>query len=119
MAYTREIVVSADHNASKQEDLDWPQVKAGDNNKPCTGIQFLSHGVVEYQKDYINLLPDAWNVLTISLSETQQELCITKLQCGQTPFVLRIPLGRENTSRDIDDDVFDFEQGRRDLTRHQ
>lgn len=67
-----------------------------------------------FQKDYIDIIPFAWTVVSISLSDSQNELCVTKIQAGASPFVLRLPLGRNN-SRDIDEQVFDFKQGKNEL----
>lgn len=67
-----------------------------------------------FQKDYVDIIPAAWNVLSISLSESRDEIYITKLQGGITPFMLRLPLGRHN-SRDADEDIFGFEQGKAEL----
>lgn len=36
------------------------------------------------------------------------------MQAGHSPFVLRLPLGRNN-SRDVDEEVFDFDQGKTEL----
>lgn len=50
----------------------------------------------------------------MSLSDNRHDLCITKLQAGHGPFVLRLPLARA-TSRDADADVFSFDHGQQEL----
>lgn len=67
-----------------------------------------------FQKEYVDIIPQGWTVISISLSESRQELCLTKMQAGNSPFVLRLPLGRNN-SRDVDEEVFDFDQGKAEL----
>lgn len=74
---------------------------------PCTDLH-------KFQRDYIDIIPKIWTAISISLSENKHDLCITRLQAGQTPFVIRLPLERAN-SRDADTEVFNFQQGRAEL----
>lgn len=67
-----------------------------------------------FQKEYIDIIPKAWTAISISLSDSRNELSITKLEAGHSPFVLRLPLGRNN-SIDADEEVFGFEQGHSEL----
>ncbi|KAK5627698.1 hypothetical protein RRF57_003413 [Xylaria bambusicola] len=67
-----------------------------------------------FQKEYVDIIPETWNVVSLSLNEATTELCVTKLQAGFSPFALRLPLDRAS-SRDVDNDVFDFPQGRSEL----
>lgn len=93
------------------EILNWPAVPVTDSVQSSNG--FASE-TLRFQKEYIDIIPGAWAAVSISLSESQNELCVTKMQAGCSPFVLRLPLGRNN-SRDIDEQVFDFKQGRTEL----
>jgi separase len=68
----------------------------------------------QFQKEYIDIIPKCWTAISIALSDSQNELSITKLEAGYNPFVLRLPLGRNN-SIDADEEVFGFEQGRSEL----
>lgn len=69
----------------------------------------------EYQRDYVDILPKSWTVVSIGLNEELDELRLARLGCQQTPFVLRLPLSRQS-GNDMDDDVgFDFETGRNEL----
>lgn len=63
-----------------------------------------------FQRDYVDILPSGWTVISISPSDNREDLCITKLQAGHTPFVLRLPLERA-TSRDADNEIFNFQHG--------
>jgi separase len=67
-----------------------------------------------FQKEYIDIIPKAWTAISIALSDSRNELSITKLEAGHSPFVLRLPLGRNN-SIDADEEVFGFEQGRSEM----
>ncbi|KAI9849621.1 MAG: hypothetical protein M1837_002746 [Sclerophora amabilis] len=71
--------------------------------------------LASFRSRYIDILPSRWTVISISLSERQDELYISKLQSDRSPFLLRLPLGR-HCSRDADEEVFNFEQGREELS---
>ncbi|KAL2879196.1 separin protein [Colletotrichum sp. CLE4] len=70
--------------------------------------------MARFQRDYIDIIPEAWSVLSVALSDNRKDLCITKLQSGQSPFVLRLPLERV-ASRDGEDELFDFQHGHDEL----
>lgn len=70
--------------------------------------------MTNFQEKYVDLIPRKWSVISISLSDNRHDLCITKFQAGQGPFILRLPLERAN-SRDADSEVFNFAQGREEL----
>ncbi|KAI9763190.1 MAG: hypothetical protein M1840_000856 [Geoglossum simile] len=92
-----------------QESLRWPSLDANDSVK---GASFSD--VSQFQKEYIDIIPSTWTVISVSLSENRDELYISKLQAGLSPFVLRLPLCRHN-SRDADEEVFNFSQGHAEL----
>ncbi|KAK4146328.1 peptidase family C50-domain-containing protein [Dichotomopilus funicola] len=107
-------------NSSSSSSDTWPSTLlpsttgAGGPRRSSLGFTLDLHRI---QRDYIDLVPSSWNVLSLSLSlgeNDTHDLCITKFQAGQTPFVLRLPLERAS-SRDADSDVFDFVQGRAEL----
>ncbi|KAL7800000.1 peptidase family C50 domain-containing protein [Trichoderma ceciliae] len=70
--------------------------------------------MANFQEDYVDLIPEKWSVISVSLSDNRHDLCITKFQADQGPFILRLPLERAN-SRDADSEVFNFEHGREEL----
>ena len=49
-----------------------------------------------FQAEYIDIIPESWNVMSITLSEPAEEILITKVHCDKAPFVLRVPLKRQN-----------------------
>lgn len=95
------------------DDLRWPDC-GSKSRRSSLGASLSFCDIPRFQKEYIDILPQTWTTLSISLSENRQELSITKLQAGHSPFVLRLPLGRNN-SMDADEEVFGFEQGKSEL----
>jgi separase len=93
------------------DETSWPQLPCCDPTGSSSGI---SSDTSRFQRDYIDIIPKSWTVVSIALSENRNELSITKMQAGQSPFVLRLPLGRHN-SMDADEEVFGFEQGYAEL----
>ncbi|KAM3068759.1 separin protein [Clarireedia jacksonii] len=95
------------------DDLRWPDHGAL-SRRSSLGASLSLCDIPRFQKDYIDIIPKSWTAISIALSENRQELSITKLQAGHSPFVLRLPLGRNN-SMDADEEVFGFEQGKSEL----
>jgi len=67
-----------------------------------------------FTKDYVDILPGNWNVLSLSLSADCTEFVVSRLHKGQTPFLLRLPLKRGNSDED-DEEQFTFEDGREEM----
>ncbi|KAK4221051.1 Separin [Podospora fimiseda] len=104
--------ISQEKQALKNDGTEWPPLFQSVNSRRSSlGFTLELHKI---QRDYIDIVPKSWNVISISLSEGNHDLCITKLQAGQNPFVIRLPLERAS-SRDADSDVFNFQQGRAEL----
>ncbi|KAK0668626.1 putative Separin [Cercophora samala] len=106
----REAVIE-EKKAPRHDGTEWPPALKSEKSKASLDFTKDLHKV---QEDYIDIVPKNWNVISIALSEGNQDLCITKLRAGQDPFVIRLPLERA-TSRDADSDVFNFQQGRSEL----
>ncbi|QVM13477.1 hypothetical protein D8B26_008085 [Coccidioides posadasii str. Silveira] len=68
----------------------------------------------DVSKDCIDLLPDTWNVVSISLGVDHNEFVISKLRAGQAPFMLCLPLKRSD-SDDDDEETFSFDDGKAEL----
>jgi separase len=98
-------------SAQTDDELRWPILAVSDYTKSKNE---LAPDAIRFQKEYVDIIPQGWTAISISLSESRQELCLTKMQAGHSPFVLRLPLGRNN-SRDVDEEVFDFDQGKAEL----
>ncbi|KAL2000566.1 hypothetical protein VTN02DRAFT_2896 [Thermoascus thermophilus] len=67
-----------------------------------------------FSKDYIDILPENWNVLSLSISADQTEFVITKIRNGRTPFLLRLPLKR-GTSDEEGEEEFSFDEGKQEM----
>ena len=67
-----------------------------------------------FQAEYIDIIPQDWNVVSMNLSQERDEILVSKIRSGQTPFILRLPLNRHNPL-DQDDEVFGYDQGRAEL----
>ncbi|KAL4941194.1 hypothetical protein BDV06DRAFT_223349 [Aspergillus oleicola] len=65
----------------------------------------------DFTQEYVDILPENWNVLSLSLSADQTEFVISRLHQGRSPFLLRLPLRRGN-SEEEEEDQFTFEDGR-------
>lgn len=94
---------------SRQKLLDWPTEDCTRDGKSSTidGLPDFS----SFQTQYIDIIPHCWTVVSMSLSESQEEIRIARMCSGQTPFVLSLPLNRHN-SRDADEEVFGFKNGK-------
>ncbi|KAL4883011.1 Separin [Aspergillus karnatakaensis] len=69
---------------------------------------------IDFTTEYVDILPENWNVLSLSLSADQTEFVISRLHQGQSPFLLRLPLRRGN-SEDDEEEQFTFEDGRDEM----
>ena len=89
----------------------WPDPCLSEPRRPSLASAV---DISQFQKDYIDIIPKSWTAISIALSDSKNELSITKLEAGHSPFVLRLPLGRNNTI-DADEEVFGFEQGHSEI----
>lgn len=100
-------------DGKKMPAADWPMlIESSDSNRRSSLEPAMD--MARFQRDFVDIIPRDWNVVSVSLGAGQHDLCITKLQAGHSPFAIRLPLERAN-SRDADIDVFDFHQGRAEL----
>jgi separase len=111
MRRERKAILSDPSTSTKVDESVWPKPAIGESRRTSLAApQDLSR----FQKEYIDIIPQSWTAISIALSDDHNELVITRLQAGQTPFVLRLPLGK-HISVDVDEEVFGFEQGRCEL----
>lgn len=76
--------------------------------------QDLSFNISGFQEDYINIIPKSWQVVSMTLSRSQEEIWVSKIRPGQSPFILRLPFNRENIP-DGDAEVFSFGEGKSEM----
>lgn len=99
-------------DSSKISKIDWPVLmNESGNRRTSLGLSLDMDGLI---KDFVDIVPETWNVVSLSLSHDERDLCITRLQGGQEPFGIRLPLERA-AIRDADLEVLSFQQGRAEL----
>ncbi|KAI1908000.1 separin protein [Ophidiomyces ophidiicola] len=85
----------------------WPPVPDATEN-----LESLLY--LDFQTQYLNILPENWDVISISLSDDRNEFVISKLRAHQEPFMLHIPLKRSD-SEDDGEQTFSFDDGKNEL----
>lgn len=112
LVWRREYKALESEKSSGRAGLEWPEdLRASETRR--TSLSPVVD-MTRFQREYIDIIPQEWSVISISLSDNKHDLCISKLQAGQSPFVIRLPLERA-TSRDADNEVFNFQEGRAEL----
>ena len=111
---TREwLAIQVDCKLSNGKEVsDWPK----DNAVECQESSQM-HDKLElstFQAEYINIIPLDWNIVSMTLSQERDEILVSRLRSGQTPFILRLPLNRHN-SLDQDEETFGYDQGRAEM----
>ena len=105
--------VLIEHQLSpKKIDYDWPRDNAIHDSQYPRFPQTFDFS--SFQADYIDIIPNSWNVLSLTLSETREEILICKIHAAQTPLILRIPLHRCN-SMESEEEGFSFDEGKAEL----
>jgi separase len=105
MRLAQEFVESEKEQMSRDECLRWPLLESS---------SFSLASATELQRKYIDIIPESWTAVSLGLNESRDELYVTRFDAGVAPFVLRLPLAR-HASRDLDEDEFTFEDGKRDF----
>ena len=98
--------------AITQDVVDWPRADDFTARQSLKSSNSLEYS--EFQREYIDIIPASWNVISLSLSESRDEIRVSKIRSGQTPFILTLPLNRHN-SRDADEEIFGFNQAKTEL----
>lgn len=94
--------------------LDWPARDTGDGGVLSASTTEPTFDFSAFQSLYIDIIPPSWTVLSISLSESQDEIRVARVRSGQTPFILSLPLRRHNF-RDPEEECFGFKSARDEL----
>ncbi|KAF2747521.1 hypothetical protein M011DRAFT_467584 [Sporormia fimetaria CBS 119925] len=102
----QEIIEVEQEKLLREQYLSWPTLASPNQDGLCDASNF--------QKDYVDIIPETWTAISLALNEDQDELYITRYEAGHSPFVLRLPMAR-HSSRDLDEEAFSFEDGKRDL----
>lgn len=84
---------------------------------PGSPIQSADDAMVEpssFIDNYVDILPNTWDIVTITLGSNCDEFIISKLRKGREPFVLCLPLKRGGDD-DMDEETFGFNEGKEEL----
>lgn len=84
----------------KNDDYSWPNVRTRDK-RPTIGN-------LDSHKDVVDLLPESWLTVSLSISDETGNLIVSKFTNNQHPFILNLPLSRHNV-RDADEETYSFE----------
>ncbi|KAJ4391742.1 separin protein [Gnomoniopsis smithogilvyi] len=112
LIWRREVKALLCEKTSGRVGLEWPEEIRSSETRRTSLSPVID--ITRFQREYIDIIPEQWSAISISLSDNKHDLCISKLQAGQSPFVIRLPLERA-TSRDADSEVFNFHEGRTEL----
>ena len=93
--------------------LDWIQSNDQAELQSFDGLD-TSSDLLNFRTRYVDIIPDSWTVISFSLSESQNEVRVSRLRSDQSPFIISIPLNRHN-SRDPDEETFSFDQGKAEM----
>ena len=89
---------------------EWP---TKDLNGSASVGEIGSYDLAGFQSEYLDIVPKAWTVISLGLSESHDELRISKYRFGHEPFILNLPLARH--SQEDEEGTFDFEHGKTEL----
>ncbi|KAI9702687.1 MAG: hypothetical protein M1820_006071 [Bogoriella megaspora] len=102
--------ISVEKKQSKAKDISsWPNVDDVLLNQARLAT------TSQFQQKYIEVIPEDWTTISLSLNENCDELFVTRYEVHQDPFILRLPIIRHKTDEMDDDDPFTFEQGKKEL----
>ena len=108
-AFTRErIAIDFDRQLADFSDpLLWPVASP-------SNVEMSEEICANFTENYVDILPENWNVLSLSLSADRTEFVVSRLQKNRSPFLLRLPLRRGN-SEDEEEEQFTFEDGKEEM----
>lgn len=112
LTWRREYKALQSEKSSGRAGLEWPEEIRSSEIRRTSLSPVVD--MTKFQREFIDILPQEWSVISISLSDNQHDLCISRLEASQNPFVIRLPLERA-TSRDADSEIFNFQHGRAEL----
>jgi separase len=97
-------VITTDVLLTKKSNISfWPEIAHGDK----AAGQLISADASLIEPGCLDKMPGEWSIVSMQLSRNRDELSITKLNAGQPPFSLRIPL-RRSSSGETDEVDFGF-----------
>lgn len=97
---------------SGKDTYDWPKNDAVEDPESVQMHDKLE--LSAFQAEYVDIIPQDWNVVSMTLSQERDEILVSKIRSGQTPFILKLPLNRHN-SLDRDEETFGYDEGKAEL----
>jgi separase len=79
----------------------WPAIEQPMSSQTTTLKQS------DFQRDFIDIIPASWNVVSMSLTDDKAAMKLVKYRAGQSPFILRIPFAHREAD-DPDEVVLDM-----------
>lgn len=67
-----------------------------------------------FSSDFLKTIPESWNVVCLTLGETEDELLVSKLRHEHPPFHLKIPFKRASVV-ECDEAAFGFTEAKQEL----
>jgi len=118
------LILDFPKNCVVQREMEAIQAEAEKEERPKT-ITWPSHSEnhsqgpelepSQYRQQYLDILPSTWTALSLSINSAKDELSICRYRSGESPFILRLPLARNN-SMETEERYFSFEEARTELT---
>lgn len=94
--------------------FDWPKDDAVAGQESARMHEELE--LSTFQAQYVDIIPKDWDVVSMTLSQERDEILVSKMRSGQTPFILRLPFDRHNSlDQDEVQETFGYDQGRAEL----
>jgi len=107
-------VIQVERQLSQVRDANqWPAERAFEYHESCFPTEDFE--LATFQAEYIDIIPASWTAISITLSESHEDILICKIRAGQTPFILRLPLDRHSSELECDEEGFGFDQGKAEL----
>lgn len=105
LKFAQDVIEVEQEKMSREQYLQWPKLESE---------RSLLGSVADFQHEYIDMLPESWNAISLGLNDERNELYITRYESHTSPFVLRLPLAR-HSSRDMDEEEFSFIDGKQEF----
>jgi len=67
-----------------------------------------------FQANFVDIIPSHWTAISMYVDEQCQHLHIIRYEANRSPFVMRLPLNRQNLE-DPDEDTFTFQDAQEEL----
>jgi separase len=93
-------------DSTKAEITKWP------HSEIITAQKTSMQPEADFQELYVDIIPESWSVVSLSLAKNKSDLLLNRYRSGQTPFNLKVPL---TTSDSDGNDRFGFEEAREEL----